>query len=160
MRTCGHSSSFPAVVHRPLCSRCADARAIAAASHSYFLSLFTFGAVNAARRRFFQELARSHRHITGSSDRRRGGPSPGLPEELHGGVRLRPSPALRDHFCDDDGCRMCRAEHPVQHQPRCACTCDGDRVAPQPVCGYVKRCVASCAHLYGRLQLGVREGKA
>lgn len=42
-RTCGHSSSFPAVVHR-LCSCCAAERAITTASHSYFLSLFTFRA--------------------------------------------------------------------------------------------------------------------
>lgn len=67
VRTCRHSSSFPAVVHRPLCSRCADARAIAAASHSYFLSLFTFGAVNAARRRFSGACALTLSHHRGQT---------------------------------------------------------------------------------------------
>lgn len=62
-------------------------------------------------------------------------------------------------FSDEDGNWRCGAVLPVQHQSRCAYTCDGDRVAPQPVCGYVKRCVASSAHLYGRLRSASGKGR-
>lgn len=39
-----------------------------------------------------------------------------------------------------------------EHQSRCAIRSTETEAAPQPVCGYVRRCVASSAHLYGRLR--------
>lgn len=50
--------------------------------------------------------------------------------------------------------------HPVEHQSRCAYTCDGDRVAPQPVRGYVKEVRGFQRSSVWEASLGVREGKA
>lgn len=58
----------------------------------------------------------------------------------------------------DGGDRMRPAADPVEHRSRCANTCYGDRVAPQPVRGYVKRCVAFQRSSVWEASRSVRKG--
>lgn len=163
-RTRGHSPSFPAVLHRPLCSCCSDERAITTASHSYFLSLFTFragGGGDGTQAGDFQELARTLTSPGQTIDVAAVRVPGSLSTALLSGLHRRPSPALRRPlFSDDDGSWRCGAVHPVEHQSRCAYTCDGDRVAPQPVRGYVKEVRGFQRSSVWEASLGVREGKA
>lgn len=84
VRRCGHSPSFPAVVDRPLCSCCCCRRC--ESHHRRFTLLLSLPLhLQGCQYNtppwfffFFSEACALTVHITGSNDRRRGGPGTGL----------------------------------------------------------------------------------